>query len=248
MSEISHIHTDDAIVDADEHFIIDTVTRAISSESNKKLTLMQYDHNSERYSFEINRMIEGHDLMDCDRVQIHFVNIASNRQKHPGLYRVDDIRIKPSDENKLIFTWLISRDATMFNGGLGFLVSFECTDGDTILYRWSSNSFNGITITAGMDNNNTIYEMYADELLAWQNYMHTEFIPDLVDKRYIEREFATSEEVAMIFDISNPDGSTSITIVPYEEVTNEEIDALFGDTGTDEGEGDDEPYVPPQPV
>ena len=244
MSDTSHIHTDDIIVDADEHFIIDTVTRAISSESNKKLTLMQYDHNCERYTFDIDRLVDGHDLMNCDRVQIHYVNIASNRQKHPGLYLVEDLHVNSSDTNKLTFTWLISNNGTMHEGSLGFLVSFECTNGDKILYRWSTNSFNGIVITAGMDNDNTIVEMYVDELLTWENYMHTTFIPDLVDKCYIKREFATEEEIAAIFDISNPEGGAPITVIPYEEVTDEEIDALFNNTDTDDGQVDPIPTPP----
>lgn len=210
MSEITHTHTDNIIVDADEHFIIDTVTRAITSES-KKLTLMQYDHNSERYSFDIARIIDGHDLFDCDRVQIHFVNIASNKQKHPGLYRVEDLHVNPDDESKLTFTWLVSGDATQFAGTLGFLVSFECTNGDEILYRWSSNAFNSIAITQGMNNNNSTYETYNDELLAWENYMLTEYIPNLVDKCYVEREFATSEEVAQVFGINNLNNTQEVT-------------------------------------
>lgn len=219
MNDISHTHTDDIIVDADEHFIIDTVTRAISCTTNKKLSLMQYDNKSERYSFDIDRIIDGHDLMNCNRVQIHFINIGSTKQKHPGLYLVDDVQVMPSDENKITFTWLVSHDATMQEGVLSFLVSFECVDGDDILYRWSSSIFKAIQINGGMDNDNTIVEMYADELLTWQNYMETIFIPNIVDERYVEREFATSEEVAAVFDISNPDGTTSVVVVPYDDLT-----------------------------
>lgn len=212
MSDTTHIHDNKLIKDVDDPFIIDTTTRAISSGTNKKLSLMQFDHNSERYTFKINRYVDEHDLLDCNRVQIHFINIASNKQRHPGLYPVDKLEVDPNDENTLTFTWLISRDATFYKGTLSFLVSFECVDknctdaecneDDHIYYRWSSNVFNSIAITEGMDNNNTIYDMYADELLTWQNYMQTEYIPDLVDKCYVERVFATPEEVASIFGIS----------------------------------------------
>lgn len=215
MSVISHEHIDDIIVDADSHFTINTTTRAISNGSNKKLTIMQYDHNSERYSFDIDRIIEGHDLTDCNRVQIHFINIGSNKDKHPGLYLVDDVQVMSTDDSKITFTWLVSQDATMLAGALGFLISFECVEGDKVLYRWSSSVFKTIEVTSGMDNDNTVIEMYADELLAWQNHMETVFIPNLVDECYINRDFATSEEVAAVFDISNPDGTTDVTLVPY---------------------------------
>ena len=201
MSETSHIHTDDLIIDADEHFTINTVTRAISNASNQKVSLMQYDNKSERYSFDIDRYIDKHDLTKCNRVQIHFLNVGPNKQKHPGLYLVDDVQVMTSNENKISFTWLISQDATLLNGTLQFLVSFECVDGDDILYRWSTSIYNAIQITAGMDNDNSIYETYADELLTWQNNMETDFIPNMITNLYIEREFATSEEVALIFGI-----------------------------------------------
>lgn len=257
MSVISHKHTDDIIKDADVHFTIDTTTRAISNGNNKKLTIMQYDNKSERYSFDIDRYIDEHDLMDCNRVQIHFINIASNKQKNPGLYLVDDVHVNPDDENKVTFSWLISNTATMYDGTLNFLVSFECIDkecdnvaecehDDHILYRWSSAVYKNIQITVGMDNNNVVYEMYADELLAWETEMEkklltwqndrdvdlhewktnieTEVIPSTVDERYIERDFATSEEVAAIFNISATD---DIPVAGVTEINENSTDTQY---------------------
>ena len=231
MSVINHTHTDDIIMDADTHFTIDTVSRAISNGSNKKLTLMQYDNKSERYSFDIDRYIDGHDLMNCNKVQVHFFNIGSNREKHPGLYLVDDLHINPSDSNKVTFSWLISQDATNYSGILSFLITFKCVEGDEILYRWSSSIYSSIQIIAGLDNNNIIPEFYADELLVWQNSIETELIPYIVDKRYVDREFATSEEVALIFSSTNPDEIPAVTFTPYDEVTDAEIDEIFSNKG-----------------
>lgn len=227
MSGINHIHTDNIIVDADTHFTIDTITRAISNGSNKKLTLMQYDNKSERYSFDIDRYIDGHDLMDCNKVQVHFFNISSNREKHPGLYLVDDLQVDPLNNDKVTFSWLISQDATNYSGILSFLITFKCVEGENVLYRWSSSIYSSIQIIAGLDNNNIIPEFYADELLTWQNSIETELIPFLVDERYIDREFATSDEVALIFNNTNPDEIPAVTFTPYEEVTDAEIDNLF---------------------
>lgn len=226
MSDIDHnIHTDAIIVDADKHFVINTVNRAITPDpDNKKLTLMQYDNKSERYSFDIDRIIDGHDLINCDRVQVHFINIGSNKQKHPGLYLVDDVHVNDKDENKITFTWLISQDATQLSGILSFLISFECTDGDTILYRWSSSIYNSIQITAGMDNDNTIVELYADELLAWEHQMATEVIPELVDLCYVDRNFATSEEVAEIFSMNDNIPNADITIIPTDYIKDATVD------------------------
>lgn len=225
MNASSHIHSDGIIVDADPHFKIDTISRAITT-SSKKLTLMQYDHKSERYTFEMDKIIEGHDITECNRVQIHFINVGVNKQKHYGLYLVEDMQVKSSDDTKITFTWLVSQDATMLNGNLQFLVSFECVEGDTIVYRWSSSVSTVIQIITGMDNDNTIIETYADELLAWQNYMETRFIPDMVDERYIERDFATSDEVAGVFGMAILDSVTS-NVVSYDEMT-EYVDTAIG--------------------
>ena len=222
MSEMNHIHTDDIIVDADEHFTINTVTRAISSASNKKLTIMQYDNRSERYSFSIDRIIDGHDLTLCNRVKVHFNNIGSNRQHNESTYQVDDVHVDPSNENKLIFSWLVTNEATQYSGILSFLVTFECTNGDDILYRWSSSIFNSIQIGTGMNNNSSLIEIYSDELLKWQISMETEYIPGMVDDCYINREFATSEEVGAIFDIYNEveDILIGVDVIPTDDSKN----------------------------
>lgn len=201
MSEDKHIHKDDIIVDADEHFIINTTTRLISNSLNKKVSIMQYDNKSERYSFDIDKEIDGHDLSKCNRIQIHFINVGSNRQQNPGVYVVDDANENKSDKNKITFTWLIGQEATLLSGVLKFLVSFECVEGDKVLYRWSTAPYSGIQVVTGMDNDNAVYELYSDALLSWQHVMETEFLPDLVNDLYINREFATAEEVAKIFDV-----------------------------------------------
>lgn len=61
------------IIDSDMRFTVDAVSRRIKSES-KKVTLMQNDHNSERFTFEIPRYIEGHDMMLCNKVEVHYLN------------------------------------------------------------------------------------------------------------------------------------------------------------------------------
>lgn len=222
-----HIHIDDLVADSDSHFIIDTTTRKISNVGNNKVILMQYDEKSERYSFDIDRYIEGHDLLDCNRVRVHFINVGSKNQKSPpGLYPVEDVHVKPDDDTKISFTWIISNGATMHSGSLQFLVSFECVEGEDVLYRWSTDIYSDIKISAGMNNDDATLEVYSDELLAWQHDMETNVLPLMVDERYIERDFATSGEVAAIFALE--EGETGyVTLTPYEPVTDAEIDALF---------------------
>lgn len=208
------------IVDADHHFTIDVETRSITNSENKKTSLIQFDHNSERFSFDIKREIEGHDILLCNRVQIHYIiATGQSRTTHKGLYPVTDLAVHPDDNTKACFSWLISEDATHYDGRLSFLVSFECVkedsnpdDDDATLYRWNSGICSTIVVVPGMNNSGAIVQNYPDVLLQWENYLTTNFedlesalvnttIPNMVDQRYIEREFATSAEVAAIFGI-----------------------------------------------
>lgn len=56
---MSHNHP---ILDNDPHFKIDKETRMIKDQSQTASILMQGDHNSERYTFEMPRYIDGHDM------------------------------------------------------------------------------------------------------------------------------------------------------------------------------------------
>lgn len=166
---MAHSH---AIKDTDTHFKIDTVTRAVTNTDLKKLFLMQNDHNSERFSFEMDRYVEGHDMSLCDKVEIHYINIGTNRHKNPGVYVVEDFKVSDADENKLTFSWLISENATTNAGSLSFIVVFTCLEDDVVLYRWNTDINKSISIAVGMNNGEAIEERYPDILVQWKNDLY----------------------------------------------------------------------------
>lgn len=101
---MAHLHP---VYDTDPHFIINSTSRVITYSSKEKLILVQGDHNSQRYTFEIPRYIDGHDMAKCDRVQIHYTNIdsATGRNRSYGISIIDDLQISYSK------TWVIKSDA-----------------------------------------------------------------------------------------------------------------------------------------
>ena len=101
---MAHLHP---VYDTDPHFIINSTSRVITYSSKEKLILVQGDHNSQRYTFEIPRYIDGHDMAKCDRVQIHYTNIdsATGRNRSYGISIIDDLQLSYSK------TWVIKSDA-----------------------------------------------------------------------------------------------------------------------------------------
>lgn len=140
----------DVLVNADALCEIDIHTRKITRKS-KKSEFQQYDHNSERIGFTIERMNDGHDMSQCDRVAIKYLNVRQD-----GMYIVDDVSV--SDDGKHVtFTWLVSANATQEVGSLAFLVNFRCwNDEGEITYNWSTHPCSTYSILKGvpsMDSN-----------------------------------------------------------------------------------------------
>lgn len=167
---VSHIHDISMIKDDDSFFIIDPDTRNITNGSGGTLKLMQFDHNSERCTFELPRLIDNHNMMECDRVEVHYVNTstgtsASARQSNHGIYTINNFQAHPDDEEKIVCTWLISANSTQLSGTLKFLIKFICyddADQNELSYVWHTNTCNLIEIHSGMNNTDEVITMYPD--------------------------------------------------------------------------------------
>ena len=155
------------VIDQDKHFVIDPITRKIKSLTPEKNSLVRYDHNSERFTFEIPRYVDGHDMSLCNVIQIHFINISANKtENNSDVYEVEDMYI--SDDKKVVFSWLISKNATQFNGTLNFAIRFACSTGETIEYAWHTDIYSGISIVNSINNGAAIVEEYSDILEEWR--------------------------------------------------------------------------------
>lgn len=152
---MNHSH---ALYDADPHFKIDPISRRITNNSSSKTVVIQHDHNSERFTFEVPRYIEGHDTAECNRVEIHYLNIEVNTKLiRAGVYSVDDLHVKEGDENTVVCSWLIGYNATQFVGQLQFLVRFACVNEENgkVEYAWNSAVYNGVAVSNGIYNADT---------------------------------------------------------------------------------------------
>ncbi|MBR5004187.1 MAG: hypothetical protein IKY14_01825, partial [Erysipelotrichaceae bacterium] len=154
------------VFDTDPHFLIDPVTKRIKNESSQKTTLIQRDHNSERFSFEIPE-IDGHDMSKCNSVEVHYNNIDAQGNQNRGVYKVTDMKWT-DDRTKVVFTWLISENATQLVGRLHFLIVFECVEDGVVVYRWQTLINSDFEIAEGMDNSGEVIETYPDIVAQWE--------------------------------------------------------------------------------
>lgn len=174
---MEHKHS---VHDKDAHFLIDTTTRQISHTGSEPLTLIQHDHNSERYTFRMPRYKENHDMSVCNKVEVHFLNAnTAGTQQNKGLYPVEDLQIAPDDEEQVECSWLISKAATEIKGGLSFLLRFCCVEDGIIVYSWNTGVFKGVTVGEGMNADETFTGDYADVIAAWQKSVLEGFAAEL---------------------------------------------------------------------
>lgn len=156
---MAHTHP---VVDSDSRFVINSTTREISTTSDK-LELIQGDHQSERITFEIPKIVEGHDMSLSDRIEVHYINIdRRTNATSRDVYIIDDAAV---DGNKLTFSWLISGNATKYYGRLNFIILFECLDPDgNYTYKWNTEICKLLTIGEGISNTSAVIEDHSDIL------------------------------------------------------------------------------------
>lgn len=195
------------VFDTDTHFTIDPITRQIKNASHRKTTLMQFDHNSERFTFECPRYIEAHDMAECNKVEVHYLNIDGNRQ-NSGVYTVDDLQVMDGDETQVTCSWVISANATQLAGTLSFLLRFLCVDGDIITYSWNTDMFTAQKISKGIDASGAFETKYADIIEQWKASVMAYFAGDLrawKDKTVAEIHEDVTADIASLANYITPE-------------------------------------------
>ena len=163
---MEHLH---AVIDNDPYFIVDAESRTIEYSVKEQPIVIQGDHNSERFTFQIPRYIEGHEVMACNYAQIHYINIASNGSKrHADVYPIEDMRVDDEDKDYVLCSWLVSQNATMHIGSLNFVLRLACVVDKKITYSWSTSPYTGIIVGEGIDNEDSVVEQYSDILEEWK--------------------------------------------------------------------------------
>lgn len=169
------------VFDSDVHFTINPTTRQIRNESSRKTTLMQNDHNSERFTFELPRYIEQHDMSLCNQVEVHYLNSSNADKKdfRKGLYTVTDLDVSPDDPEKVVCSWLISNNATQLVGKLSFRLRFECVEDSVITYAWHTAINTDISVLDGINSDESFEMDYVDIIEQWKFALKQEITNDV---------------------------------------------------------------------
>ena len=164
---MSHIHS---VTDSDARFTINPITRQIRNDSARKTTLIQYDHNSERFTFELPRYVEGHDMSLCTKVEVHYFNIdPKTKEERSGVYTAEDFCICPDNEDVVLFSWLVSQNGTKLAGILKFFIRYKCEDENKVVrYSWNTAFFTGISVGESGDAGEAFETEYIDIIEQWQ--------------------------------------------------------------------------------
>lgn len=180
-------HTHD-VHDTGKRFEINGISRFIKETSTTKLVLVQGDHKSEVVTFKMPRYIDGHDMLLCNKIRVHYINIETKTNNTSAdIYEVTDLKLckdcEEEEEESIVFTWTIEAPATKYFGSLSFLIKFECTEGENILYQWNTARYVNVNVLNGIDNSEAFVDKYSNVLEEWYNKLmgESETVANLVE-------------------------------------------------------------------
>lgn len=227
---MAHVHS---VYDSDTHFSINPVTRVLRNEASGKTSVIQHDHNSERFTFEIPRIVEGHDMSKCNVIRVHYINIdAKTKAQATGVYEVEDMQISPNSDDMVICSWLISRNATQLVGSLNFLIRFTCVNDGVVDYAWNTAVYSGISVASGINADETFADDYLDVINQWK----LDVLQDITEEAKAEVTAWKEVESGKVRDEMTAFGEQWNDTLDVERVRISELTAMRGDSYVAESE------------
>lgn len=221
-----------AVIDSDSYFIIDPISRRIENTARKKLVIMQYDHDSERFTFELPRYIEGHDMLQCTSVTVNCDNI----EEGTGVTKSDapdmtDLQINPENPDTVISSWLISRNLTQLAGILSFSIEYKCVDADgNVVYEWSTDIFDDVEVKARKKNGTAAVIEYTDLLEQWRAKIFgagDSVMANIASEGEAQLAAVISEGETRLAAVTS-EGETQVVAIQKESTTQQEAVELKG--------------------
>lgn len=125
------------VKDTGVFFTITPETREVKVPSTHKIIGVVGDHLAEQLTFEIPRIIDGHDIAGCSRRYVEWENVDGV----PGADSLTELTERPegAQVDMLYFTWTIRDLLAAAKGLVQFSVHFEDVDENGVrLYHWGT--------------------------------------------------------------------------------------------------------------
>lgn len=193
---------------------------------------MQGDHNSERFTFELPRYVDGHDMSLCNRVIVHFDNVGDSvMNAHSDVAYTDDLRLNSDNPETVICSWLIRREATQIVGILSFSLQYLCVEDDgSISYEWNTDSYDDIEIRKSKQNGEAAVIQYTNVLEQWRSQIFSagDSVMANISTEGANQVTAVQNESATQQAAIELKGSETLATIPddYTEVYNMAEEAL----------------------
>lgn len=216
--------------DDGQYFIINPDNRKITVPF--KYSSVVGDSNSQIITFAIKRFIDGYDMMNCNDVTIHYAILSEedNSILYKDIYQCDDLRISEKDENVILVSWIIKRNATKYDGILSFTIKYATTYVDEESRVRESFSLQSrinekLRVFNRINNSDDIADEYGDLLQQWKEDLEKSKPTAKVEK---EGNKAT-------ITITDKNGTTTVVVLDGKNgKSSYEIAVEHGFDGTEE--------------
>ena len=214
------------------HIIIDS-NRKVSVPDELKRIAVQYDHNVETVAFDCPRYWDEHDMSQM-KIYINYKCPGGSL----GCYIVDSVTIDEADNTIMHFDWTISRNATLKDGNLSFLVCIRKIDAETgeEVNHWNSELNMEMYISKGLECNEITEELYPDiitQLLLRMDSVEAIFAPTVEITEIEGGHHLKMIDVNGTYEFDVMDGAKGDKgdTFTYSDFTAEQLAALKGEKG-----------------
>ena len=192
---------------AEQHVVISD-DRTITVPKDLRKIAVQFDHNVETVTFDCPRYWDGIDMSKMT-VYVNYMRADRNR----GMCLCKNVTVDEKDDTLMHFTWTLTRNATLYNGKLIFLVCIKNLDGDGMeINHWNSELCDQMQVSEGLECEETVMEMHQDIVTDLLLRMDKILIADapILDKTLTERGLAadakaTGDAISRLREDTNVD-------------------------------------------
>lgn len=143
--------------DTEAHIVV-SKDRYITVPEELKRIGVQFDHNIETVTFDCPRYWDG---IDMSKMKIYINYMRSDQVV--GMYLAQNVTVDEIDDTIMHFDWTISKNVTLVDGKVSFLVCIKTTDElGNEKNHWNSELNQEMTVSKGLECEGLVVELYPD--------------------------------------------------------------------------------------